>query len=279
MDACVDLLGDVRLRAEFHVLLKQFLTTLDLVLPRPEALPFVKDARTLGFIQARARNRYRDDVRLIGKEVGEKVRRLIDEHIVSLGIDPKIPPISVMASDFEEHVDKEKSSRAKASEMEHAARTHIRRQFQEDPEYYQRLSERLEEILKGLEDRWDELVVALREYVREMQTGRPQDDTGLDPVTHAPFLGILRQELRKQGEVPREDMDALVPITVDLVDHIRGEIQLLDFWRSAQKQDALRKSIVQLLDDVGVLPFGQLAEVADRIVELARINHSKLVER
>ena len=53
------LLADERLRAEFQVKLKQFLATLDMVLPRPEGLPFVNDAKTLAYIQARARNRYR----------------------------------------------------------------------------------------------------------------------------------------------------------------------------------------------------------------------------
>ena len=59
-EACVELLSDERLRAEFSVKLKAFLDTLDVVLPRPEGLPFAPDAKRLAFIYARARNRYRD---------------------------------------------------------------------------------------------------------------------------------------------------------------------------------------------------------------------------
>ena len=70
-----------------------FLDTLDMVLPRPEGLPFVPDAKRLAFIYARARNRYRDTP-VLGKDIGAKVRKLIDEHVMSLGVDPKIPPIS-----------------------------------------------------------------------------------------------------------------------------------------------------------------------------------------
>ncbi|MDM0053926.1 hypothetical protein [Variovorax sp. J22R115] len=52
-EACVEVLSDERLRAEFAVKLKQFLDTLDVVLPRPEGLPFAPDAKLLAFIYAR----------------------------------------------------------------------------------------------------------------------------------------------------------------------------------------------------------------------------------
>ncbi|MCA8978266.1 MAG: type I restriction endonuclease subunit R, partial [Planctomycetes bacterium] len=161
IEACVQVLGDEKVRAEFHVKLKQFLLTLDLVLPRPEGLPFVNDAKTLAWIQARARNRYRSEERLIGKEVGEKVRKLIDEDIVSLGIDPKIPPIEITSADFGSHVDKERSPRAKASEMEHALRYHLRKHFDEDPVRYKKLSDRLKDILQKFAGQWDELAKEL----------------------------------------------------------------------------------------------------------------------
>jgi type I restriction enzyme R subunit len=165
-EGCVALLSNEKLRAEFHVALKQFLTTLDMVLPRPEGLPYVNDAKTLAYIQARARNRYRSDELLIGKEVGEKVRRLIDEHVISLGIDPKIPPIEITAAEFASHVSKERSPRAKASEMAHAARSFVRKKFDEDPTFYGRLSDRLKEILKAMEGRWEEMVEALEALIQ-----------------------------------------------------------------------------------------------------------------
>ena len=60
LEACVQLLGDERLRAEFDVALRTFFTTFDTVLPRPEALPFVDDVNLFGEIQIRTRRRYRD---------------------------------------------------------------------------------------------------------------------------------------------------------------------------------------------------------------------------
>jgi len=277
IEASVGLLEDERLRAEFHLLLKGFLMTLDVVLPRPQALPYVKDAKTLGDIQLRARNRYRSGERPIGEEVGAKVRALIDQYVMSLGIDPKIPPMVIGDPTFDEHVEKLRSPEAKASEMEHALRFEIRQHLDEDPERYEQLSKRLDRILTQMQDRWDDLVTALKELTDDAKAGRQADDTGLDPETEAPFLGVIRQEVAKDGAVPHEELQRLAGITRGLVAFIRTEIALADFWNKPQAQEALRKRIVQMLDDGIVLPLPKLEELADRLLELARVNHAKLV--
>lgn len=274
---CVELLRSEKLRAEFYVKLKQFLITLDLVMPRPEALPYIRDAKTFAHIQIRARNRYRGGERPIGRDVGEKVRKLIDDHVISLGTNPSIPPISITDAKFTEHVEHEKSERAKASEMEHAARSHIRKHLDEDPEHWEKLSEKLEEILTLFKENWAELVDALRDFVAEVQAGRQEDVTGLDPETQAPFLGILKQEFAGDGKLTEDDLTKVCEITVELVDHVQQEVKLVGFWKNAVAQTQLHKWVVQFLDDYDLLDFERLAEVADRVVELAKANHHKLV--
>ena len=44
----MNLLKDVRVRDDFQALLTRFLEALEIVLPRPEALPYTGDAKTLG---------------------------------------------------------------------------------------------------------------------------------------------------------------------------------------------------------------------------------------
>jgi type I restriction enzyme, R subunit len=48
---------------------------------------------------------------ILGKSVGAKVRKLIDDHIVSLGVDPTIPPISITDAQFVAHVEKQRTQR------------------------------------------------------------------------------------------------------------------------------------------------------------------------
>ncbi|MCG8417722.1 MAG: type I restriction endonuclease subunit R [Proteobacteria bacterium] len=277
-EVCVHVLADERLRAEFVVKLKHFLHPLDLVLPRPEGLPFVKDAKLLAFNYARARNLYREGMPVLGKAVGAKVRKLIDDHVVSLGIDPKIPPISITDAEFASHVEKKVSSRAKASEMEHALRHHIKKHLDEDPVFYKKLSERLEDILEKFEESWDQLAMALQDFVEEVQAGRKKDDSGLDPKTEAPFFAVLKEEREQDAPVSGADIQWLVGLTRQLVAHIREAVALAGFWRNAIRQEELRGQIFMFLDDHEIVDFDRADAVADRLMELAKANHDRLVQ-
>ena len=278
-EGAVDLLVDERLRAEFTVKLKQFLATLDLVLPRPEALPFVRDAEHLGEVYARARNRYREGLPQLDKGIGRKVQALIDEHIVSLGIDPRIPPIAITDAEFTKQVGRQVSERAKASEMEHAIRHHIRKKIEEDPVHYQKLSERLDDILKKFGDNWEQLALALKDFVEVVKTGRGQDESiaGLDPQRHAPFFDVLKEERAKQAPVTAADVKWLAGQTVDMVERlIQPAVRNVGFWKSAPRQEELRGSLFVFLDENEIVEFDRADAVADRLMELAKANQDKL---
>ncbi len=274
VDACVDLLEDVKIRVDFVAKLKPFLQSLDTVLPRPQALPYVRDAKLFGFINKAAGNRYRDpQLSLLG--AGQKVRQLIDEYVISQGIDPRVPPISILDPGYEQAVADQRSARAKASEMAHATRAYISESYSQDPAYYRRLSERLEAILRSFEDNWDEQVRALTELIDDTRRGRPNDDSGLDPVTHAPFLGILLEQWPEGVDSDRKRQ--LAQDTLALVDRIRSEIRAVDFWRNQYAQNRLHGQLVEYLDDRDVVPLERLEHTAAELVALARERHARLV--
>lgn len=281
--ACVDLLAEEPLRAAFEAALRQFLVSLETVLPRPEALPHVADAKAFGVIAHRARRRYREDGGFDPSVYGQKVRRLIDDHVVALEIDQKIPPISLTAPDFAEKVAGLRTPRAKASEMEHAIRYHIRGHFDEDPEHYRRLSERLEQILSELDQQWDQLALALADFLPEVGSGRRDDGSGLDPATESPFYHLLRGEVTRAAGEPPVAVDAILrQVTVDIVRRVRLDIALIDFWQNPHAQDMLRRRIIldldaQRVDGEDLFDYERLEPLADRIVELASANHARLV--
>ena len=279
-EACVEALADERLRAEFAVKLKQFLDTLDVVLPRPEGLPFTADAKRLAFIYARARNRYRDTP-LLGKDVGAKVRKLIDDHVVSMGVDPKIPPVSLTDADFGSKVAREPNDRAKASEMEHAIRAHIREHLDQDPVAYRKLSERLRELLGKLDEQWDELVQALQGLVDEIRAGHVAPDDRLPnlPEHYGPFLRLIVDAAAGERAISEAERKLLVDLTVEVVDTIVAEL-VPNFWRPNWQpgQDALGARIFEILMRSRLMPTPQIEALVDKLMELARANHDRLLK-
>jgi type I restriction enzyme R subunit len=280
IEASVDVLSDEVLRARFSVLLKQFLSTLDTVLPRPEALPFVGDAKRLGLIQKVARRRYRDDGMgdFDASLYGAKVRALIDEHVTALDIATKIPPVSITAPDFLAKVKGLTSDKAKASEMEHALRFHIRKNFDEDPARYTKLSERLDEILKTLTGKWEQLSMAL-----ELLLGDATDDSGADRAHEDPlvarFYGLLESEFATDATLPDEVRIDIVHLAEEIVVEVVNHAGIVRFWHNPHAQDDLRKQLIHALDDRDLFPFEEQSAVADKLMELARANQPLIAQR
>jgi len=280
VEVCVAVLADERLRAEFTVKLKQFLGSLDMVLPRPEGLPFSKDAKTLSYIYARARNRYKDTP-VLGKDVGAKVRKLIDDHVISLGVDPKIPPIALTDAEFDTHVSRQANERAKASEMEHAIRSHIRKHMDEDPVLFRKLSERLNEILKTLADQWDDLIAALENIVSDLRTGSAGGDVGLPdiPEHYVPFLRMLLEAVVGSDRPSDDQLLKIRDLTVELVDMISSELTDT-FWEPYKRpaQDALGAQIFSALRGSRLVPSNEVPALKDKLLELARANHERITK-
>ncbi|MCQ8105463.1 type I restriction endonuclease subunit R [Methylomonas sp. SURF-2] len=283
-EACIEVLASEKLRAEFAVKLKAFLASLDTVLPRPEGLPFTKDAKQLAYIYARARNRYKDTP-VLGKDVGAKVRKLIDEHVISLGVNPKIPPIQLTDADFERHVGRAANDRAKASEMEHAIRSHIRKHLDEDPVGYRKLSERLSEILKSLDQQWDELITQLQKIIAELRSGHVvNDETSSElPEHYLPFLRTV-VDVVNGSEVPSPaEVVRLTDVTVELVDLLIDELKgNPEIWapRKAADQDALNGRLFDYLMRLrpALIDGNGAGVLADKLMEQARANHDKLLQ-
>lgn len=281
IDPCVDLLENEKIRAEFLNRVRAFLASLAVVMPRPEALPFVRDAKILGFIAKVAANLYRDNqLNLAG--VDRRMKRLIDEYVSAQGIDPRIAPVAITDIGFLDQVNKKKTARARASEMKHALRHQIRLRYDEDPARFKKLSERLEAIIQQFKDNWEAMEKALRKFIAEEQEREgKQTVPGLDPRLHAPFFSTLKEAVEEQNGTELKSDDPafreVVDLTVATVDEIRKKIRLVDFWRDEHSRSSLEKSVYRSLLRSGKIARGKLKELATRVVEQARNLHRLLV--
>jgi type I restriction enzyme R subunit len=279
IDECVDLLVDEKTRDEFITLFRRFSRALDAVLPDPRALKYVSDLKILGYIKESARNRYRDD-KLSLKDASKKIREIVEEHLLSQGIDPKVPPTPLFDNTFLEKL-KAKRIKAKAQELEYAILEHIEKHYEEDPEFYERFSDRLKRVLEEYRENWEEIFKELEKLREDMKKGREAENTfGLDPKKEMPFFGVLKMSLFGKEPIENlreENIDLLLELTKDVLSILEREIAVEDFWDNYHKQEHVRGYIITEL----LLPKGaqrkllkdklkeKRNEIAQRIMELA----------
>lgn len=273
VDACVDLLRDPTLRADFQRLLRQFLDIYETFGTKPEGRPFAKDARKLGLISRMAANVYRElELNLAG--IGENVRQLIDEYVESCGINPKIAPVSILSSAFDEALSRYATSvPTKASAIEYAARAHLEANHDADPVRYQGLSDQLNSTLQRFTENANGRFEALQTFLAGLREVPQADETGLDPGLQKPFYSILVEEA---GSATNEPLDFFKTVTIELVDEIRQELRIVDFWRNVSAQKVLRSTIFNLLDRHQIVPFERIDGVAERLMLLAKALHERL---
>ncbi|HEY0076857.1 MAG TPA: DEAD/DEAH box helicase family protein, partial [Abditibacteriaceae bacterium] len=281
IDPPVQLLANAAVRAEFINKLRTFLNLLGAVFTRPETLEFKRDAKILAFIARVAVNVYQDpQLLLLGVE--SKVKELVDTYIAAQGIDPKIPPISILDANFAREIEKYGSTRTRASAMAHALRLHLTIKAQEDPTAYKTLSEKLETILKELKDRWDDQIKAMMALMKEAERiDEKYRIEGIDPQVHGPFFGLLHKARdaaqMKALESDPEELRRVVELTQKLVEHIRHEIAAVDFWNDANSRAQLENWLFRELRKSRLIPREKVETTALDFVALAARRKKTLV--
>ncbi|MFZ5557676.1 MAG: type I restriction endonuclease subunit R [Pseudomonadota bacterium] len=275
--AAVGVLKDIKRRADFEVYLKKFLESLNLILPNPAGHPYRGPARRFGYLLRMAKERYKDESLDIS-DAGAKVKALINEHLVELGINPKIPPVELLADDFIAHVERHSGGdpEAKASEMEHAIRKHCTVHFDEDPAFYRRLSEKLERLIQQYQDNWTALAEGYEELRREALAGRRTPVDGLSPEA-SPFYDHIADTAFGAGGVPVADQPKVKEVIEKVVDLLQDTIGIIDFWKKPIEVKKLRAKVDNELLLTGIPQLVEKHErVAVEIVKLAEKRHQDL---
>jgi len=276
-EAAAEALRPVDRRGKFVVAYQQFLKTFGNLEHRQEARPYAKDAKTLGFIAARARNKF-GDAKLNIAGVGDKVRAIIDEYVISKSIESGIAPVDLLDGEFKKQVKRQRSDRAAAEMMAHAARHYLQQKKQLQPDAYTKLSKHLEAILNKFSQDAKDLRKALEEFIKNMERHEEENDTGLNGQTQFPFYVLLVEQYQAAGgELTEEIKLSLIDIAVETVEQVGQQIAIVNFWNDTNKQSVLRGRLIELLDYSNIFEFETIEATADRMLELARHLHYRLV--
>ncbi|MCP9803099.1 type I restriction endonuclease subunit R [Cyanobium sp. T1G-Tous] len=266
IDACIEAMEDELKRQKFETEFRTFAKQVEIVLPDPAATPFLPDLKALGKVVIGCRNRYRDEqLNIVG--CGEKVRALIEEHVRATGVDPRVPPTKLFDVEFEQVLASQTNDRAKASEIEHATKQVLKERMDDDPEYYQSLALRLEEIIQKCQQKWEELVQQLLLFRDGMEQEKTQqnEDLGLSEI-EGPFYRSLMAEITKASSddtLDEETHQKVLDLTKELVTEFQEATQIVGFFDKWDEVTRIKKQIKRTILDQ---PFGDKALV-DAVTE------------
>lgn len=232
----IAVLEDPRQRDSFNVFLKKFLQSMDIIMPNSLADPYKTPMYQFVHIQAKARQRYQDDS-MSFQGVGAKIRHLVNEHLISLGINPKIKPIDLFSDAFMTHMGKEPDLQAQASEMEHAIRKHCKVNADDDPVFHKKMSEKLDEIIKKHSGNWEKMILELSALRDEIDAGR-----GPNAQISDPFFDLIVSIAFPDGE-PVKPLDKVKACVDAIMEELGENISSLDFWEREDLVSELRGRI------------------------------------
>ncbi|WP_336024621.1 type I restriction enzyme endonuclease domain-containing protein [Halobellus salinisoli] len=272
VEQCVQSLEPEDRRIEFKNAFKRFSKLMDIVLPDPMANPYRDDLERLSTIYGKAKERYRDETMNL-EGAGAKVRKLVQDHITSRGIEIlNDEPVSIMDEvEFDAKLDDLESDQARASEMQNAIKHEINVRFDEDPVQYGSLKERLEDLIeKYREGRYSEreTIEELRSLMDEIRSRDKQArEKGLSDETDLSFYHAIEDVLDAQDV----EEQAVIELTADLVGTVEGFVTKVEWKQRTHIQSQMRKAVTgQLYRSRIDLSADERQELTNRVIELAR---------
>ena len=264
-----------------------FSALMDRYLPDRAALAYLDRLRRLTVIRSYARAQFlRERADIDWTAIGAKVKQLLDSRI-DASVRELMAPVSILDQDFEQKIERLPHDEARASLMEHALRAQIKERIEENPAFYERLSEALERVIRELRAKLIDAaegckrMAALRAQLTQEETIAAEH--GLTPVSFAVY-GLLAGQASGAAEdagaphgvaeeIPpyRAEFDARLTETARSIDAILQRHRAIIDWRdNLDVQREMRRDIKRLLRDAGPHGEDDLDELVRKVVEVAR---------
>jgi type I restriction enzyme R subunit len=188
-----------------------------------------------------------------------------------------VKEVSIFSKDFEEKVERLRSAKAKASEMEHAVRHEIHVKLEENPAFYQSLRQRLEQII---DDRKQKRIDAakqlelLKELAQEIRgEAKAASDAGLSEMAFA-IYGILEQAVPIAGEANTQYDSSRKELASLIEESVEPHTRLIDWTQKADVQREMRQRIKKQLR-AARFEEKRIEPVADAIIDLAKVRKGR----
>jgi len=225
-EICISLMDDenIQNRVHFKIHFDRFLEAMEICYNHPESRAYRLSARRFGHILGLVRERYRDRT-LNLKRLGRQVQQMINDALLEIEIDIRIPPIDIFSDEFTEHIQRHhRDGRPRAMAMIHHLRRVLTEKRDIDPELFDDLKARLDEAIEQHGEDWDQMQLVLERIGLEMQQGRSTQDERLNRDSAAIF-GIISQ-LGLGNETTSEDHEMMIEASIQIQQYLHKVNQL-----------------------------------------------------
>lgn len=283
------LLGDEAIRQDFYERLRAFTRCLHISLSSDKLLDVFdedqvdkmkQDWKQLSELRRSVQLRYQETVDL--KEFEPKIQKLLDDHVIAMPAQTIIElvnindPNALMAVVEETGV----SKASRADRIASATRRVITEKMAEDPTFYRRFSELLEETIREYraqrisERDYLKSVIDLASKVARKDRGRDVPDPIKGNDDGQAFFGILDGALVGDDHQPISEVD-VANIALAIIGIVKAH-HIVDVWSNDIAQNNMRNAIDDYFFDVlrdqrGIhLPVELMDDLELRIMDLAR---------
>ena len=266
---------------------KEFARLMDQYLPDAGALAYVDRLARLTKVRAYVRAQYlREDAGVDWTAVSAKVKQLIDSRI-DAEVRELMKPVSILDQDFEAKISGLPHDEARASIMEHAIRAQIKDRFDENPVFYERLSEKLARIIKEMRQKVIDAAQAVKQLALLKDEALSESviaaEQGLSEVSYAVYElltqvsgdgatpTVREDQLREDGTSYQTSFDKeLKGVALRVEAIIKRHRSIVDWHLREDVQRRMRRDIKRELRETGDLSESELDELARNMVEIAR---------
>ena len=266
----------------FNADYRQFSRLMDRLLPDPKALTYVDRLARLTLIRSYVRAHFlRENADVNWTDIGAKVKQLIDQRI-SAEVRQMMQPVSILDQDFDEKIAHLPHAEAQASVMEHAIRAQIHERLEQNPVFYERLSQRLARIIEQMRSQLIDAAEAYRQMA-DLQKDVQSEATvaarhGLSPLSLAIYeilqepSGRTEEErnVRQDSGTYVIDMDDVARHTALQVEQVLAGHAVIEWHTNEDVQRQMRRDVKGSLRSTGLHAESQLDELANLIVQVAK---------
>jgi len=281
------LLGDEAVRDDFYRALGEFARTLAVALasanfyestPREKVDKYKHDLRFFEALRRSVRRRYAEVVDF--REYEAKIQRLLDRHVGTGEVETITPLVDIFDQGaFSEELERASSTAAKADTIASRTAKTIREKMDDDPAFYKKFSQLLEQAIAD----WRARRLSDAEYLRQAMNiqeavrDRTQEELPAsvrnDPAKRAVF-GVVRETIA-QYVADRTKLDLVSEEAAVAIDDVIEKRRVVNWTENADVQNRMRTEIEDELFELGsrhhvALTLDDIDKVMEESINLGR---------